>query len=401
MNKTLFIAIIVFAALAGVSYAANNNSNKNLYLKNISVSKSAGSYFIWFKFNGKGGNFIPKYVLNNYSLELTFQNTYPAVGSKFIKFKNRLFRGIELIPLKNLNLNAIIYFNKGILIDKKDIKGSSYKDYFVIKISHKFASSLFKNIGKKPVSPALLTKSPAVNINNINNAPKNMPFSLNAGSKNGGNLNVGFEVIKTVVYLALVLGLIYAIYFLLLKFKGRVAVKKNVNNLKIVSSLNLGNKKSVFLIEVGSELFLVGVSPSNIQVIGHIKDLNSDSISNEIIQTDIKDNKTGAPFMDSRLRGNDGGNIDDNSKTSFRTDGLSNKSSDNFAKVLKNQVDSKESLNLNPNIKFDPGKLDMEGNYKIKNISEARFKNKADNVFFDIEEKLKGLIENNGNIKKF
>ena len=394
MNKTLFIAIIVFAALAGVSYAANNNSNKNLYLKNISVSKSAGSYFIWFKFNGKEGNFIPKYVLNNYSLELTFQNTYPAVGSKFIKFKNRLFRGIELIPLKNLSLNAIIYFNKGILIDKKDIKGSSYKDYFVIKISHKFASSLFKNIGKKPVSPALLIKPPAVNINNINNAPKNMPFSLNAGSKNSGNLNVGFEVIKTVVYLALVLGLIYAIYFLLLKFKGRVAVKKNVNNLKIVSSLNLGNKKSVFLIEVGSELFLVGVSPSNIQVIGHIKDLNHNSAFNDALQAHPEGGKAG-PHANSGEGGRD--------MTAVYQGGLSSRPqpSDNFAKVLKNQVDSKESLNLNPNIKFDPGKLDMEGNYKIKNISEARFKNKADNVFFDIEEKLKGLIENNGNIKKF
>ncbi len=394
MNKTLFIAIIVFAALAGVSYAANNNSNKNLYLKNISVSKSAGSYFIWFKFNGKEGNFIPKYVLNNYSLELTFQNTYHTIGSKFIKFKNRLFRGIELIPLKNLSLNAIIYFNKGILIDKKDIKGSSYKDYFVIKISHKFASSLFKNIGKKPVSPALLIKPPAVNINNINNAPKNMPFSLNAGSKNSGNLNVGFEVIKSVVYLALVLGLIYAIYFLLLKFKGRVAVKKNVNNLKIVSSLNLGNKKSVFLIEVGSELFLVGVSPSNIQVIGHIKDLNHNSAFNDALQAHPEGGKAG-PHANSGEGGRD--------MTAVYQGGLSSQpqSSDNFAKVLKNQVDSKESLNLNPNIKFDPGKLDMEGNYKIKNISEARFKNKADNVFFDIEEKLKGLIENNGNIKKF
>ncbi|MDA8053100.1 MAG: flagellar biosynthetic protein FliO [Deltaproteobacteria bacterium] len=394
MSKTLFIAIIVFAALAGVSYAANNNSNKNLYLKNISVSKSAGSYFIWFKFNGKEGNFIPKYVLNNYSLELTFQNTYPAIGSKFIKFKNRLFRGIELIPLKNLSLNAIIYFNKGILIDKKDIKGSSYKDYFVIKISHKFASSLFKNIGKKPVSPALLIKPPAVNINNINNAPKNMPFSLNEGSKNSGNLNVGFEVIKTVIYLTLVLGLIYAVYFLLLKFKGRIAVKKNVNNLKIVSSLNLGNKKSVFLIEVGSELFLVGVSPSNIQVIGHIKDLNHNSASNDAPQAHPEGGKAG-PHANSGEGGRD--------TTAVYQGGLSSRpqSSDNFAKVLKNQVDSKESLNLNPNIKFDPGKLDMEGNYKIKNISEARFKNKADNVFFDIEEKLKGLIENNGNIKKF
>ncbi len=394
MSKTLFIAIIVFAALAGVSYAANNNSNKNLYLKNISVSKSAGSYFIWFKFNGKEGNFIPKYVLNNYSLELTFQNTYPAIGSKFIKFKNRLFRGIELIPLKNLSLNAVIYFNKGILIDKKDIKGSSYKDYFVIKISHKFASSLFKNIGKKPVSPALLIKPPAVNINNINNAPKNMPFSLNEGSKNSGNLNVGFEVIKTVIYLTLVLGLIYAVYFLLLKFKGRIAVKKNVNNLKIVSSLNLGNKKSVFLIEVGSELFLVGVSPSNIQVIGHIKDLNHNSASNDAPQAHPEGGKAG-PHANSGEGGRD--------TTAVYQGGLSSRpqSSDNFAKVLKNQVDSKESLNLNPNIKFDPGKLDMEGNYKIKNISEARFKNKADNVFFDIEEKLKGLIENNGNIKKF
>lgn len=395
MSKTLFIAIIIFAALARFSYAANANNNKNLYLKNISVSKSADSYFIWFKFNGKEGNFTPKYILNNYSLELTFKNTYPAIDSKFIKFKNRLFRGIELIPLKNLNLNAIIYFNKGISVNKKDIKGSFYKDYFVIKIFHKFAGSLFKNIGKEPVSPAspVKLKPPAVNINNINNAPKNTAFSLNAGSKNSGNLNVGFEVVKTVVYLALVLGLIYVIYFLLLKFKGRVAVKKNVNNLKIISSLNLGNKKSVFLIEVNSELFLVGVSQSNIQVIGHIKDLNHGSAAGNISQTHPEGGETAPPFTGFNRGGRDQiyPDVPPGQPPSYG----------NFAKVLKNQVDSKESLNLNTNIKSDTGKLDREGNYKIKNISEARFKNKADNVFFDIEEKLKGLIENDGNIKKF
>lgn len=371
MNKTLFITIIIFTALAKFSYAANNN--KNLYLKNILVSKSAGSRLIWFKFNGKSNNLIPKYILNNYSLELTFKNTYPVMGSKFMKFKNKLFRGIEIVPLKNLSLNAIIFFNKGIKIDKKDIKGSYYKNYFIIKISHKFSSGLFKNIGKKP---ALITSSRKRL--NTNNTPKNTPFSLNPNSKNSGNLNVGFEIVKTVVYLALVLGLIYVIYFLLLKFKGRVTEKKNLNNLKIISSLNLGNKKSILLIEVNKELFLVGVSNSNIQVIGHIKDLNLDSTSNEITQTHIEDNKT-----------------------PFHTDGLSNESYGNFAKVLKNQVDSKESLNLNPNIKFGSNKADRSDNYKIKNISEARFKNKADNVFFDIEEKLKGLIENDGNIKKF
>ncbi len=387
MNKTLFIAIIIFTSLVKFSYAANNN--KNLYLKNISVSKNAGSRLIWFKFNGKPDNIIPKYILNNYSLELTFKNTSSVMGSKFMKFKNKLFRGIELVPLKNLNLNAIIFFNKGIKIDKKDIKWSYYKNYFIIKISHKFSSGLFKNIGVKPVSVVSSRKPLNINTsnNNIpnNNIPKNTPFSLNPGSKNSGNLNVGFEIVKTVVYLALVLGLIYIIYFLLLKFKGRVAEKKNLNNLKIISSLNLGNKKSILLIEVNKELFLVGVSHSNIQVIGHIKDLNRDNIDSSLSGND-KVNKV---------------NVDDNSKTSFHTDGLSNESYGNFANVLKNQVDSKESLNLNPNIKFDYNKSDRSDNYKIKNISEARFKNKADNVFFDIEEKLKGLIENDGNIKKF
>ena len=38
--------------------------------------------------------------------------------------------------------------------------------------------------------------------------------------------------------------------------------------------------------------------------------------------------------------------------------------------------------------------------FKVKNINEAKFKSKADNVFFDIEERLKGLMESDVKSKK-
>lgn len=383
-----FVSIVVgITIVVGcVRFAHAADAGKNLYLKNISVSKKADSYFIWFEFNGKPGSFIPKYSLNNNSLKLSFSNTYIMTDSKFIKFNNKLFGGIELTSLKNLHLNAIVFFNKGVKINKKDIRGSFYGNYFIISIAHKFIGVVSKNTVKKSAVLGLSKGS--------------RTFTANPISKNKDNFNAGFEVGKTVLYLLLILGLIYAIYFLLLKFKGKVAIKKGLNNLKIVSSLNLGNKKSILLIEVNGELFLVGVYNTGIQVIGHIEDLKSKSL-------DIGDNKnydsekptfggrsgneSVEPYVSARKADIDSGVMS----------GLGQKLSGGFAKVLKNRINSKERTDADAGTQSDFNKQSMENGYKIKNISESRFKNKADNVFFDIEERLKGLMENDGNIKKF
>ncbi len=380
---SILVGIAIFAGCIKFTYAVG--TSKNLYLENISVSKKGDSYFIWFKFNGKPNSIIPKYSLNNYSLKLAFRNTYILSGSKFIKFNNRLFRGIELTSLKNLNLNAIVFFNKGVKISMSDVRSSFYGNYFIISISHKFATGFFKNVGKKLVASSFSKRA--------------RPLSLKPAFKGKDNFNAGLEVVKTVLYLALILGLIYVIYFFLLKFKGKITTKKDLNNLKIVSSLNLGNKKSILLIEVNGELFLVGVYSSGIQVIGHIEDLKSKSL-------DAEDNKT-SEYKDISFGGRSSNEISE-PYTSTRNigadksamSGLGQKLSGGFAKVLKNRINAKEGVDVNIGAQSDFNKHDMENTYKVKNISESRFKNKADNVFFDIEERLKGLIENDGNINK-
>lgn len=413
-----FTALLVFLALfagsARLSFAAK--SDNSLFLKSVLVSGKGGSRFIWFKFNKKPQNFNPGYLLNKYSLTLTFKNTYPVMGAKFIKFNNnRLFSGLELVPLKNLDLNAVLFFNKGVTVNKKDIRGSFYKNFFIIKISDGLAGSIFKNIGKKP-APAELSMLP---VKKRESSPppdrsiktkKSSAMSLSPASKNGNNLNIGFEIIKTIIYLALVLGLIYGIYYLLAKFKGKAAVKKNLNNLRLVSSLNLGNKKSVLLIEVNGELFLVGVSPSNIQVIGHIKDSGSNYNSSPSVVSMQSASGDKAPHgSGSAVGGGDtaaaayGGKFNRGQyEPSVRADYESGREQNgDFANILKSQLNQKESADLNSNARFEADRQNDAGSYKIKNISEARFKNKTDNVFFDIEEKLKGLIENDGNGKKF
>ena len=395
--------------------------NAGLSLKNISVSGNGGSYLIWFKFNGKPGNAVKKVGLNDYGLGIVFRHAKSGINSKFIKLDGRLFKAVELLPYKNSGLNAIIYFHKNIKISKKDTYATFYGDYFIVKVRHAFADDLFKNVGKKFSAAAAAglkrriaskTAGPGPRpAKSVKNAPeparKGAPFI----SRKAPKLNLGFEIIKTAFYLILVIGLIYGIYFFMEKFKNRVSPKEKLNNLKIVSSINLGNKKSILLIEVNREFFLVGVSPSNIQVIGRIE------------------NKNNAEGVLLRAAGESGAALD----AGAFADGVESGSAvpfnhnrpsaaakfyGKFADVLREQVDAGADARTYDGAGFNglnepsqrikaeqardaaniSGKTDI---FKIKNISEAKLKNKTDNVFFDIEERLKGLMESNGVSKKF
>ncbi|MCL4427366.1 MAG: flagellar biosynthetic protein FliO, partial [Deltaproteobacteria bacterium] len=198
----------------------------------------------------------------------------------------------------------------------------------------------------------------------------------------------------------LIIGLIYGAYFLMNKLKNRISVKEKPNNLKIVSSINLGNKKSILLIEVNKEFFLVGVSQSNIQVIGQLKgtfykvaggtgginaDAGIDTDTYEILKTGAERSNVSAPAGDAAL--------------TSPSPSVTAKSYGKFADAMREQVNNGGGEINEPYRKIKAEQYaDIN---KIKNINEAKFKNKADNVFFDIEERLKGLMESNGNSKKF
>ena len=228
---------------------------------------------------------------------------------------------------------------------------------------------------------------------------------------------MGIEAVKTVVYLALIIGMIYGIYFFMNKFRNRVSAKEKINSLKIISSINLGNKKSILLIEVNKEFFLVGVSPSNIQMIGRLEGvpaLQNSGISDYSDRQDktpvkeIKESKeikgksakqfnpqAYASYDETPVYGNSGSDdAGDALNTPFVSPSPAVKTYGRFADVMREKVGGRSEHPENA----AADALDKSG--KVKNINEAKFKNKADNIFFDIEERLKGLMESDVKSKK-
>ena len=571
----LFVLLPLFfitGMLAGTCYASGNVSPNSLLQRILVTKNNNGKYLIWLKFNNAAKRLNPNYKLYNYGFKLKFPYTGFHFKSKFLKYSNNpLISGIELMRGAKHSADVMVYFKKGIKINQKRLESSFYENYYIIKINRSFAGNIFQNIGKKApqLSKLALLKNSFKNIKKplkaktaLNKTALNKiaPFNKNAERHDKAaptaqtaqpertnktniigktmlnkqpaamNFNFGFEIIKTILSLLFVLGFIYAIYYLLTKFKGKISnTKKNKNNIRIISSVNIGFKKSLILASVNNQLFLIGVSPTNMQVIGHIKDdennIGSENdTSEDSIAAPIKNMMTGMinnksvnysrnfgsssglrnndnnyndnnDDNDDNNDNNDNGDIDDiqdiavskgnagkflnkkdtpasrNSFSSFLKQHISalskdkNKNKDNKnseasqftpelnrREAFENRTPNKKSgapstysysgflnnnnknnrNNVNDNINANGGydgydgyggnvgnnknddysfnyndsnndkdKAKESSEYKIRNISEARSKNKADNVFFDIENKIKGLMEsNNGNFKK-
>ncbi len=427
----IFILIISISSSSKKCYAAGKIPSNFLIQKILVTKNNNGKYFLWLKFNNDIVKKLnPQYKLYNYGFQLKFPNTGFHFKSKFLKYNNHLISGIELIHGKKNKTDVTVYFKKGIKVNQKDIEESIYKDYYIIKINHNFADNIFKNIGKKTSSADKLTllkssfKKINKNGNKFNNKNASLKNKLNPlyNIKNNKkilnkqpakmNFNFGFEIIKTIFSLLLVLGFIYAIYYLLTKFKGKISnIKKNQNSIRILSSVNIGFKKSLILASVNSQLFLIGVSPTNMQVIGHIKDnennnnieANSADALNDALNINDKNNAS--------IYNNNNIDKSDDEKNISINNNISNDNGNNYKDedIYKNNFGAKNNFNTflkqhigalsNDKSKNEDGSLpvgdnsDESSEYKIRNISEARIKNKADNVFFDIEKKIKGLME--------
>ncbi len=429
--KSLFYTFCFISAVLIFLAAAFNKAyaESGLTLKGISVSESKknNSYFIWFRFNGKPQNVLKNMIYKKYGIEAVFNNTVSyesARQSKFVNFKgSRLFKAAEIIPAGNSGLDAVVYFNKSIKIARKNVFASFYRNYLVIKIVGGFPADIFKNVGKKNTvlvnnaadktskvnktkSKNNLKPSAASNAGAFSNA-KHLNLK-NASLKKPAGLNMGLEAVKTAVYLALIIAMIYGIYFFMNKFKNRVSTKEKINSLKIISSINLGNKKSILLIEVNREFFLVGVSPSNIQMIGRLQGTagqQNSEISDYTEQqgkTSVKEikeskeikGKSGKQFNPEAYAAYDETPVYGNAAGPFASPSPAVKTYGRFADVMREKVGGRSEFPENT----AADALDKSG--KVKNINEAKFKNKADNIFFDIEERLKGLMESDVKSKK-
>jgi flagellar biogenesis protein FliO len=77
-----------------------------------------------------------------------------------------------------------------------------------------------------------------------------------------------FPVFRTMGGLGLVLCLMVAAYFAAKKFAPRYFSKSvTEKNLKVIETLSMGDKRSISMIEVGSHRFLIGNTPSQINLL--------------------------------------------------------------------------------------------------------------------------------------
>lgn len=414
-----FSLLVLFGTAFYPGQAAARPDNAPLALKNVSVSQKDGEYFIWFAFNRNPEKLPEKVNLKKYGMEIGFGNTSSLIGSNFIKFSgNRLYKAAEVMPSGN-GLKASVYFRgSGRGIKKDDVYVTEYGRYFIVKIKHVFFGKAFSGSPSAAASSLISKKGggngTGVSAVNANSQPE-------AGSKKGGlkpghlssgmgsGLDLKLEAVKTLVYLAIIIGLIYGVYFLLGKIKKRVSVREKVNSLKVLSSVNVGNKKSILLIEVNGELFVVGVSHSGIQVIGRLGSGNADvsAHASEIagsfgIQADSE--SADFPAADPGIYGQN----HDAANAPLLKPGSpvsAVKSYGKFSDIFKDHIGGgKVAQQQGPagdETIRDAAAAFKSDSFKVKNINDAKFKNKSDSVFFDIEERLKGLMESNVGSKKF
>ncbi|MBR1911457.1 MAG: flagellar biosynthetic protein FliO [Treponema sp.] len=102
-----------------------------------------------------------------------------------------------------------------------------------------------------------------------------LPIVTDTGSTNVANASYAMSgvgvYVRMIVMLLIVVALIYAV-FRFLKASGKVPLAEDDTFLRRVSSLSLGNGKSVQIVTLIDSAYLVGVTENAINLISEIKD---------------------------------------------------------------------------------------------------------------------------------
>jgi flagellar protein FliO/FliZ len=85
-----------------------------------------------------------------------------------------------------------------------------------------------------------------------------------AAPKAGGAVDSGGGIVRTIVGLAVVIGVIYGLTWVLKQVKGSREEKASGQGLAPLAALPLGGNRSVQLIRVGNEIVLVGIGEAGV-----------------------------------------------------------------------------------------------------------------------------------------
>jgi flagellar protein FliO/FliZ len=91
-------------------------------------------------------------------------------------------------------------------------------------------------------------------------ASEKTPLNLDKAQGQGPHVDSGGSIVRTIVGLAVVIGVIYGLYWVLKQVKSSREEKATGQGLSALATLPLGAQRSLQLVRAGRELHLVGVS---------------------------------------------------------------------------------------------------------------------------------------------
>src|SRR5262245_55471732 len=116
-------------------------------------------------------------------------------------------------------------------------------------------TSAFKSAGAAVLG--LLLLAPAELAADGENTPLNLQESKDHATQNVGTTSGG--LVRTIVGLAIVVGVIYGLYWVLKQVKASREATAEGSGLKTLATLPLGQNRAMHLVRAGDEVVLVGV----------------------------------------------------------------------------------------------------------------------------------------------
>jgi flagellar protein FliO/FliZ len=103
-----------------------------------------------------------------------------------------------------------------------------------------------------PATPALAARTAA--------SSESAPVDLTGASQQGSHIGGGGSIVRTIVGLAIVIGVIYGVAWVLRQVKASRQPRATGTGLATLASVPLGSNRSVHLVRAGRDLVLLGVA---------------------------------------------------------------------------------------------------------------------------------------------
>jgi flagellar protein FliO/FliZ len=134
-----------------------------------------------------------------------------------------------------------------------------------------------------------------------------------APSASGDTANVspfGFwDFARMILVLACVIGIIYLIFYFLKRAGSGKFAKSEL--IRVVGSQSLPGNRAVYLIQVGTQIFMVGAGGDSVTMLGEITDKETiDTMILAAAETDSEPKRSFGDLVGSLIRGNQDGSLD-------------------------------------------------------------------------------------------